>query len=130
MLEQGIRNPEYGADKFGFTDLEAVNWNLLEPELYERALTGGEAQLTSGGALCAETGAHNDGEFYVDKHFGFQVPTAVKDVDSRILRPRETWSDKEAFDIAARKLVQMFKDNFAKFESVVHADVMAIAMSA
>ena len=58
MLEQGIRNPEYGADKFGFTDLEAVNWNLLEPELYERALTGGEAQLTSGGALCAETGVH------------------------------------------------------------------------
>jgi phosphoenolpyruvate carboxykinase (ATP) len=58
MLEQGIRNPEYGVDKFGFTDLEAVNWNLLEPELYERALTGGEAQLTSGGALCAETGVH------------------------------------------------------------------------
>ena len=30
----------------------------LEPELYECALTGGEAQLTSGGALCAETGVH------------------------------------------------------------------------
>ena len=29
---------EYGADKFGFMDLGAVNWNLLEPELYERAL--------------------------------------------------------------------------------------------
>ena len=78
----------------------------------------------------ALNGTLNDGEFYVDKHFGFQVPTAVKGADSRILQPRETWSDKEAFDTAARKLVQMFKDNFAKFESVVQADVMAIAMSA
>ena len=73
----------------------------------------------------ALNGTLNDGEFYIDKHFGFQVPAAVKGVDSRILKPRETWSDKEAFDVAARKLVQMFQDNFAKFESVVQADVMA-----
>jgi phosphoenolpyruvate carboxykinase (ATP) len=78
----------------------------------------------------ALNGTLNDGEFYIDKHFGFQVPAAVKGVDSRILKPRETWSDQEAFDVAARKLVQMFRDNFAKFESVVQADVMAIAMSA
>ena len=53
-----------------------------------------------------------------------------KGVDSRILKPRETWSDKDAFDVVARKLVKMFQDNFAKFESVVQADGMAIAMSA
>jgi hypothetical protein len=35
-----------------------LNWNFLEPELYECALKDGEAQVTSGGALCAETGAH------------------------------------------------------------------------
>ena len=58
MLEQGIRNPEFGADKFGFRDLKGVNWNFLEPELYECALKDGEAQVTSGGALCAETGVH------------------------------------------------------------------------
>jgi phosphoenolpyruvate carboxykinase (ATP) len=75
-------------------------------------------------------GTLNDGEFYIDKHFGFQVPAAVKGVDSRILKPRETWSDKEAFDVAARKLVQMFQDNVAKFESVVQAEVMASGMSA
>ena len=78
----------------------------------------------------ALNGTLNDGEFYIDKHFGFQVPVAVKGVDSRILKPWETWSDKEAFDVAACKLVQMFQDNFAKFESVVQADVMAVAMSA
>src|ERR1700752_1314858 len=58
MLEQGFRNPAFGADKFGFKNLTAIYWNLLEPALYEFALTGGEAALTSGGALCAETGVH------------------------------------------------------------------------
>jgi len=75
-------------------------------------------------------GTLSDGEFYTDKHFGFQVPASVKGVDSRILKPRETWSDKEAYDAAANKLVRMFQDNFAKFKSVVQADVMAVAMSA
>jgi hypothetical protein len=50
MLEQGIRNPEFGANKFGFRDLQALNWNFLEPELYECAIISGEAKLTSGGA--------------------------------------------------------------------------------
>jgi len=58
MLEQGARNLEFGADKFGFRDLKGLNWNFLEPELYECALKDGEAQVTSGGALCAETGVH------------------------------------------------------------------------
>ena len=58
MLEEGIRNPDFGADKFGFRDLKVLNWNFLEPELYECALNSGEAKLTSGGALCAETGVH------------------------------------------------------------------------
>src|SRR5258708_27026379 len=53
MLEQGIRNPDFGADKFGFRDLHALNWNLLEPELYECAINGGAAQLPSPGALYA-----------------------------------------------------------------------------
>jgi phosphoenolpyruvate carboxykinase (ATP) len=51
-------------------------------------------------------GTLNDGEFYIDKHFGFQVPASVKGVDSRILKPRETWSDKELgpLDILMRHL--------------------------
>ena len=76
-------------------------------------------------------GTLNEAEFYSDEHFGFQVPASVNGVDSRILKPRETWSDKEAYDAAAGKLVQMFQDNFAKFKSAVQAaDAMAVAMSA
>lgn len=75
-------------------------------------------------------GTLNDGEFYIDEHFGFQVPASVKGIDSRILKPRETWSDRKAYDAAASKLVQMFLDNFSKFKSVVQTDIIAATMSA
>jgi phosphoenolpyruvate carboxykinase (ATP) len=56
--QTGVRNGAFGADKFGFKDLKAVHWNLRTPALYEQALRNGEAVLTAGGALCAETGVH------------------------------------------------------------------------
>lgn len=58
MKQTGLRNAAYGADKFGFTDLKEVRWNLLAPALYEHAIAGGEAKLSAGGALVAETGTH------------------------------------------------------------------------
>ena len=56
MIETGVRNGAYGADKFGLKNLKAVNWNLGAPQLYEYALRAGEAVITADGALCAETG--------------------------------------------------------------------------
>jgi len=56
VRETGVRNGAFGADKFGFKDLKAVNWNFGAPKLYEHALSRGEAELTADGAICAETG--------------------------------------------------------------------------
>ena len=67
MQETGLRNPSFGADKFGFTKLAGVHWNLTEPALYEHAVAGGEASIVQGGALCAETGIHT-GRSPKDKH--------------------------------------------------------------
>jgi phosphoenolpyruvate carboxykinase (ATP) len=61
----------------------------------------------------------------VDPIFGFQVPTALAGVDSRILTPRETWADPKAYDATAEALVDMFVRNFAKFEAHVDRDVKA-----
>jgi phosphoenolpyruvate carboxykinase (ATP) len=58
VQETGVRNGAHGADKFGFSDLAAVHWNLTEAPLYEHALANREAHLVHGGALCAETGVH------------------------------------------------------------------------
>lgn len=67
MNETGIRNGAYGADKFGFSALKAVNWNLNAPALYEHSLQRNEGQIVAGGALCAETG-HHTGRSPKDKH--------------------------------------------------------------
>lgn len=75
-------------------------------------------------------GSLNRAEFFTDPYFGFQVPEAVPGIDGRLLRPRETWTDRAAFDVTARNLLQMFRDNFAKFESYVDPEVKACARSA
>ncbi|MEF2070360.1 phosphoenolpyruvate carboxykinase [Consotaella aegiceratis] len=72
-------------------------------------------------------GSLNDAEFRVDPNFGFQVPVAVPGVDSGILDPRSTWTDKNAYDAQAQKLVGMFRKNFSKFEAHVDSDVMQAA---
>ena len=64
------------------------------------------------------------------KTFGVEVPTAIAGVDSNLLDPRSTWSDGEAYDQQAQKLVAMFIENFAKFENRVTDDVKAAAPQA
>ncbi len=66
-------------------------------------------------------------EMRTDPVFGFQVPQSVEGVDSSILDPRQTWTDKSAYDEQARNLVRMFSENFEKFKSQVDSDVISAA---
>jgi phosphoenolpyruvate carboxykinase (ATP) len=58
-----------------------------------------------------------DAEYVEDPVFGVQVPTACEGVPSEVLRPRDTWSDPEAYDAKARDLAARFHANFQQFES-------------
>ena len=62
-------------------------------------------------------------EMRKDSNFGFSVPLKVKNIDSDILDPRDTWQDKNEYDNQAKKLVKMFIDNFVKFHSDVEEKV-------
>jgi phosphoenolpyruvate carboxykinase (ATP) len=65
--------------------------------------------------LAAALAGELDGvEFRTDPLFGFAVPTTAPGVDPGLLDPRSTWSDPAAYDSAARRLAQMFADNFAE----------------
>jgi phosphoenolpyruvate carboxykinase (ATP) len=75
----------------------------------------------------ALSGALKSQPMRTDPVFGFQVPTSLPGVDPAILNPRDTWSDKAAYDTQARALVEMFNKNFEKFTVHVDADVMAAA---
>jgi len=72
-------------------------------------------------------GSLNVAEMRTDPCFGFEVPVSVPGVDDAILDPRKTWADGAAYDQQARALVDMFVNNFAKFESHVGDDVRAAA---
>jgi len=52
-----------------------------------------------------------------DPVFGLEVPTECANVPSEILMPKNTWSDKAAFDATAAKLAGLFAENFKAYES-------------
>jgi phosphoenolpyruvate carboxykinase (ATP) len=57
-----------------------------------------------------------DGVVYrEDPIFGFEVPVEVPGVEWRLLEPRSTWGDPDAYDRKARELARMFRDNFVQF---------------
>src|SRR5690606_18239772 len=66
----------------------------------------------------AVSGALKDAEFEPDPVFGVLVPKRVPDVPDEVLRPRNTWADKDAYDQQARALAAKFQENFASFSGV------------
>lgn len=52
-----------------------------------------------------------------DALFGFEIPTVCPEVPREILNPRNTWEDKSLYDTTAKKLAELFKSNFKKFET-------------
>lgn len=60
-----------------------------------------------------------------DPHFGFQVPTAGRDLPASILQPRSAWSDARAYDETATRLAHSVAANFAQFVPVVAKEIAA-----
>lgn len=56
-------------------------------------------------------------EYEKDPIFGLSIPTECPGVPSEVLKPRETWADKAAYDAKATELRDMFESNFKKFTS-------------
>ena len=60
-----------------------------------------------------------------DPIFGLAIPTECPGLPAEVLIPKNTWKDQAHFDETARKLAQLFKENFANYEDLVNEQTRA-----
>ena len=67
-----------------------------------------------------------------EKHpvFGVEMPTSCPGVPAEILNPRNTWTDKDAYDAQANKLANSFINNFKSFAEFANEEILAGAPNA
>ena len=65
-----------------------------------------------------------------DPNFGLNVPETCPEVPTEVLSPRNTWTDKNAYDKIARDLAKQFEVNFRQFEAAVDDKVNAAGIHA
>jgi phosphoenolpyruvate carboxykinase (ATP) len=76
--------------------------------------------------ITAALGRQLDGvEYHRHPLFNVEVPTSCPGVPAAVLDPRTTWQDRGAYDAQAKKLAEMFVDNFTQFEKDVSPAVKA-----
>jgi len=59
--------------------------------------------------------------------FGVLMPTSCPNVPAEILIPRNTWTDKAAYDKKAGELAQLFVNNFAKYADKASEEIRSAA---
>jgi phosphoenolpyruvate carboxykinase (ATP) len=64
-------------------------------------------------------------EFELDPVFNVLVPKSCPGVPGEVLRPRNTWKDKAAYDGKALELANRFAENFKQFEDMASEEVKA-----
>ena len=57
--------------------------------------------------------------------FGLEFPTECPGVPSEILNARNTWADKDAYDVKANSLADKFVKNFKQFEEYASDEIMS-----
>jgi phosphoenolpyruvate carboxykinase (ATP) len=73
----------------------------------------------------ALSGALDGVQYERDSTFNVDVPLSCAGVPAEVLKPRNTWSDRAAYDAQAGKLARLFADNFKTFEAEVTPEVRA-----
>ena len=65
-----------------------------------------------------------DVPYELDPIFNVYIPTECPNVSSELLKPRNVWQDKAAYDAKAHELAELFNKNFARFGNSVPANIV------
>ena len=60
-------------------------------------------------------GSIDKAETKIIPYFNLEVPTSLKNVDDKILDPRDTYADVKEWDDKAKNLAELFIKNFEKY---------------
>ncbi|MFC2094744.1 phosphoenolpyruvate carboxykinase [Bacteroidota bacterium] len=82
-------------------------------------------QYTRAMLNAALTGKLDDVDFVKDPFFNLNVPVSCEGVPAEVLNPRTTWEDKNAYDETAKKLANMFIENFKEYEEGTAEEIIA-----
>ena len=147
--ESGINEPQptfstcFGApfmprrpEVYGNLLRQKITDNRVQCWLVNTGWTGGQygtgsrmpIQATRALLSAALDGSLGSVNYRIDKFFGFEVPESVNGVPDKLLNPRDTWTNKEAYDAQVQKLLTMFNKNFEQYLPHVEADVCDIAL--
>lgn len=80
-----------------------------------------DIRLTRAMISAALSGELRQAEFTAHPVFKVLVPSECPNVPGEVLNPRNTWSNKEAYDQKASELAKRFHENFKKFEDAAQA---------
>jgi phosphoenolpyruvate carboxykinase (ATP) len=78
----------------------------------------------------ALTGDLDRSDFETLPVFNLAIPKSCPNVPDEILNPRNTWTDKQAYDSTIAKLAEQFVKNFAQYEAGVSPQILAAAPNA
>ena len=81
--------------------------------------------LTRAMVRAALEGALDRAPLKTDPMFGLSVPQGIEGVPAEVLDARESWKDQAAYDVQAKKLAGMFRDNIKKFGPAVSEKILA-----
>jgi len=74
-------------------------------------------------ALSGELGLYNYEKYHIHSVFGVAQPRECPGVPTKVLSPRATWNDDEAYYKTAFKLTNAFRENFKKFEEYASEEI-------
>ena len=81
-------------------------------------------KITRGLIDAIHSGELEKAEFSTMPGFNLRVPKTVSGVDSNLLLPINTWSDKEGYKVQAKKLAEQFIQNMEKYKDGTPKEVI------